>query len=268
MKNIIYNENLKENKKSKKTYLHNIIKVMCFLINLSCIINIIYNFFITQDLSTINIITPIAIISISTIICIYIYDLDNYTKENDDEYRKYLIDELNIYDYINKREQISENKDIIALMLKNNDETTDYFKISKRQAQSSFWFSIIACIIGIITICLSLYAIFEINDIQFAVISIVGGTVTELIAGTVLVIHNKSALQLNYYYDALHENEKFLSAINLADKLENSDKTKMYMEIIKAQIKSDERAKSEDERKEGKEEIQNKQKKKKKKYKK
>lgn len=54
--------------------------------------------------------------------------------------------------------------------------------------------------------CLSLYAIFKIDDMQFAIIGIVGETITELIAGIVLVIHNKSALQLNYYYDALHEN--------------------------------------------------------------
>ncbi len=33
-----------------------------------------------------------------------------------------------------------EQKDILIQMLKNNDETTDYFKISKRQAQSSLVF--------------------------------------------------------------------------------------------------------------------------------
>ena len=41
--------------------------------------------------------------------------------------------------------------------------------------------------------CLSLYAIFKIDDMQFAIIGIVGETITELIAGIVLVIHNKSA---------------------------------------------------------------------------
>ena len=125
-----------------------------------------------------------------------------------------------------------EQKDILIQMLKNNDETTDYFKISKRQAQSSLVFDYF------------LYnrnyndmSIFKIDDMQFAIIGIVGETITELIAGIVLVIHNKSALQLNYYYDALHENEKFLSAINLVDKLEDTEKTQMYIEVIRAQIK-------------------------------
>ncbi len=172
--------------------------------------------------------------------------------QKDSEYRRFLIKEIEeqegsenkgngentnkFGEDINFTEKKVEQKDILMQMLKNNDETTDYFKISKRQAQSSFWFSIISCIIGIIMICLSLYAIFKIEDMQFAIIGIVGGTITELIAGTVLVIHNKSALQLNYYYDALHENEKFLSAINLADKLEDTEKTQMYIEVIRAQI--------------------------------
>lgn len=173
--------------------------------------------------------------------------------QKDSEYRKFLLKEIEEQESsenkendentnesgedTNFTEKKTEQKDILMQMLKNNDETTDYFKISKRQAKSSFWFSIISCIIGIIMICLSLYAIFKIEDMQFAIIGIVGGTITELIAGTVLVIHNKSALQLNYYYDALHENKKFLSAINLADKLKEDNRERMYIKIIEAQIR-------------------------------
>lgn len=172
--------------------------------------------------------------------------------EEGSEYRKFLINEIEQEDNLSNKEKNdekikdnneenietkkSDKKDILIQMLNNNDEITDYFKISKRQAQSSFWFSIIACIIGIVAICLSLYAVFEIKDMKFAIVSIAGGTITELIAGTVLVIHNKSALQLNYYYDALHENEKFLSAINLAEKLDDYTKRQIYIEIIKKQI--------------------------------
>lgn len=189
------------------------------------------------------------------------FHMENKSEITDSKYREYLLDELNP-SRINEKTKVdrkgnrkenqndiedektdvvlgkSDKKDIIALMLKNNDETMEYFQISKNQAKSSFWFSIIACVIGIAMISISLYGVFKMKDTQFAIISIVGGAVTELIAGTVLVIHNKSALQLNYYYDALHENEKFLSAINLADKLEDNDKRDMYIEIIRAQIQS------------------------------
>lgn len=207
-------------------------------------------FIIDKDLLSLNIFLELLALFFG-LLGLY-FGIENIFLQKDSEYRKFLIKEIEGQENSENKENDEntnesgedtnftekkvEQKDILMQMLKNNDETTDYFKISKRQAQSSFWFSIISCIIGIIMICLSLYAIFKMKDMQFAIIGIVGGTITELIAGTVLVIHNKSALQLNYYYDALHENEKFLSAINLADKLEDTEKTQMYIEVIRAQI--------------------------------
>lgn len=220
----------------------------------------------------IHIVIATTVISIIMFIGTIIAAILDSKYEKKFKYREYLLDELNpsrieceqkggrTNRKRNKKEnkndeadektevvsEKSDKKDIIALMLKNNDETMEYFQISKNQAKSSFWFSIIACVIGIAMIIISLYGVFMIKDTQFAVIGIVGGAVTELIAGTVLVIHNKSALQLNYYYDALHENEKFLSAINLADKLEDDDKRDMYIEIIRAQIQTANVCKKED----------------------
>ncbi len=198
--------------------------------------------------------------TMAILIALNMYLKDKSVKEKF-EYREYLLDELNppridempktgrkgskkenkndeADEKIEVVSEKSDKKDIIALMLKNNDETMEYFQISKTQAKSSFWFSIVACIVGIAMISISLYGVFKMKDTQFAIIGIVGGAITELIAGTVLVIHNKSALQLNYYYDALHENEKFLSAINLADKLDDDTKRDMYIDIIRAQIQS------------------------------
>lgn len=256
--------------KQKKKVMKMVIEMIIIFLFLSCTLIIFYciitevsikNFLLNDDY--INVLIIILFISSIVSVIDKIFTIKN--SEEDSQYRNFLLKEIedreNSETIVQKEteeeseseteskeilEKKSEQKDILMQMLKNNDETTDYFKISKRQAQSSFWFSIIACIIGIIMICLSLYAVFEIKDTEFAIIGIVGGTITELIAGTVLVIHNKSALQLNYYYDALHENEKILSAINLADKLENTEKTQMYIEIIKSQIReSEEKAKEE-----------------------
>ena len=119
-------------------------------------------------------------------------------------------------------------KDIIALMLKNNDEITEYFKISKSQAKSSYRLSIISCIAGVVILGIAIYGATVMNNTKLAIIATVSGAIVEVISGTVLWVHNKSALQLNHYYDALHENEKFLSAINIADKLSEENKEKMY----------------------------------------
>lgn len=121
----------------------------------------------------------------------------------------------------------NDKRDIIALMLKNNDEITEYFKISKSQAKASFWFSVISCIVGLLALIVGIYGIVILKDVSVSVISLISGSISELISGTIFWVHNKSALQLNHYYDALHENEKFLSAVNIADKL-SDEKRKKY----------------------------------------
>lgn len=155
------------------------------------------------------------------------------------EYRDFLIDELdedNNIDQTLNEETKKDKRDIIALMLKNNDEVNEYFKISKRHAKSSYRFSIISCIFGLIILGISIYFMIVVKEMKYAIIGMVSGAITEVISGTVLWIHNKSALQLNHYYDALHENEKFLSAINMADKLSDEKREQVYIEIIRKQI--------------------------------
>lgn len=137
---------------------------------------------------------------------------------------------------IRKQIEISSKKDIIALMLKNNDEVAEYFQISKAQARYSFTLSVITSIVGFILLGFSIYGMLLIENFQLAIIGLVSGSITEVISGTVLWIHNKSAIQLNHYYDALHQNEKFLSAVNMADKLNDEKREEMYIEIIRKQI--------------------------------
>ena len=129
----------------------------------------------------------------------------------------------------------SNENDIIALMLNNHDEITEYFSISKSQAKSSYWFSVCSCIAGIIMLFAAVFFILS-GSLDYAVLGLIGATVTEVLSGTVLWIHNKSALQLNHYYDALHENEKFLSAITIADKLPSDIRVDILCEIIRSQL--------------------------------
>ena len=157
------------------------------------------------------------------------------------EYRDYLtlkLESSSAPSLEKSKEDNTSEKDIIALMLKNNDETTEYFSISKRQAKISYYFSIIACAVGIVILAASIVAAcFKHTDV--AIITVISGAITEVIAGTVLWVHNKSALQLNHYYKALHENEKFLSAITLAERVSVVRKDDIYCEIIKRQLNFD-----------------------------
>lgn len=145
----------------------------------------------------------------------------------------------NSIDIVIDEQRKAEKRDIIVLMLKNNDEINEYFKISKSQAKSSFWFSVISCIVGMGALAIGIYGIVILKDVSVSVISLISGSISELISGTVFWVHNKSALQLNHYYDALHENEKFLSAVNIADKLSAEKREEVLVEIIHKQINSE-----------------------------
>lgn len=133
-------------------------------------------------------------------------------------------------------EELMNGSDILAEMLKNHIEIKEYFRISKNQSKFSFYFSIVSSVVGIIVVIIAASGIVVLKNLGISIIAAVSGAITEIISGIVLWIHNKSALQLNYYYDSLHENEKFLSAVNIADKLSDDKKEDMYMEIIRKQI--------------------------------
>lgn len=133
-------------------------------------------------------------------------------------------------------EGLMSGSDILAEMLKNHIEIQEYFKISKIQSKFSFYFSIVSSVVGFIVVIIAASGIVIFKSLGISIIAAVSGALTEIISGIVLWIHNKSALQLNYYYDSLHENEKFLSAVNIADKLSEEKKEDMYIEIIRKQI--------------------------------
>lgn len=177
---------------------------------------------------------------------------NTYEKYSENRYEKYLLkridEKLNLIqnsqsekneeknNNIINTEELMNGSDILAEMLKNHIEIKEYFRISKNQSKFSFYFSIISSVIGIIVVIIAASGIVVFKNLGISVIAAVSGAITEIISGIVLWIHNKSALQLNYYYDSLHENEKFLSAVNIADKLSEEKREDMYMEIIRKQI--------------------------------
>lgn len=65
----------------------------------------------------------------------------------------------------------------------------------------------------------------------------IGGVITELIAGTALVVYRNSLSQLNHYHKALHEDERFLSSVTLLGKFSSVEaQDDMLREIIRSEI--------------------------------
>jgi len=123
-----------------------------------------------------------------------------------------------------------DNKDIMALMLTNMSEIRQYYSMSKRHAQLAFGLAFLFCILGF---ALFAFVIFiERTNTQSIVVGIIGGSVSNIIAGTAFVMFKNTVAQFNHYYEALHENERFLSAVHLVDRLTPGKQDEAFMKII------------------------------------
>lgn len=172
----------------------------------------------------------------------FIKIFDYIEKRRQSDYVNYLKRKIEVYEDLESNEgnnevaPVSDKNDIYAAMMNNNNEINEYFTISKTQAKVSYLVSILSCLLGFLLFAISVYTALTKGDKEVIFLNAISGAITEVIAGTVLVVYIKSAKQLNHYYNALHENEKVLLAINLADRIGKDKKDEVYMEIIKKQI--------------------------------
>ena len=112
----------------------------------------------------------------------------------------------------------SEDQPSVELMIYNLRALYRNIQWGRKQAKIALAFGITFSVCGLFVYCLPLIMHSKIidNDVASSVISpLVGGTIAELIAATAMVIYSKSIKQLNYYHKALHENERFLTSINV-----------------------------------------------------
>lgn len=131
---------------------------------------------------------------------------------------------------VQDKEKDSNTKDVLELMLNNMSEIQAYYAISKQHAWLSFALAVVFCILGFVLFSQALAA--DIESQQPIIIGAIGGTISEIFAGTALLVHKGSLKQLNRYYLALHENERFLSTVNLVDRLSVEKREEAIMKII------------------------------------
>ena len=116
-----------------------------------------------------------------------------------------------------------------------------YYDISKKQATTSFAWAIFICFLGIAIIVFAILSplmpAFSSSSSLIPIIGSIAGAVVELFAGTILVVYIKSLSQMNLYHRALSEYQRYLSCVNLASLINNSDtQNQLYREIIMAEI--------------------------------
>lgn len=150
-----------------------------------------------------------------------------------------------IFDEVKVGEQkslIKEDKkkeiDALGRMMINLEDIKEFYTWSQKQAKASFVLAVAMCISGFVLMIASivLSVVFRLS-LQMSLIPAVGGVITELVAGTALVVYRSSLAQLNHYHKALHEDERFLSSVNLLGKFNTIEaKEDMLREIIRSEI--------------------------------
>lgn len=132
----------------------------------------------------------------------------------------------------------ADENDALNLMLVNMEEIKAYYTLSKTQAKDSFRLSVWMCILGFILLVAAVILPFLTSGkYEVSIITAIGGAIVEIIAVTSLFVYKNSLSQLNHYYESLHDNERFLSTVNLVRKLSQEKQDDMYIEIIRSGIK-------------------------------
>lgn len=193
-------------------------------------------------------VTVVISLSILTLTTSYLSIMRSRWKEDDEKeitsyssrLKKAMVQEY-ISDIKQENIDIQENKneiDALGRMMINLEDIKEFYTWSQKQAKASFILAVVMCVLGFVLmiIAIVLPIIFRLN-FQMSIIPAIGGIITDLIAGTALVVYRNSLSQLNHYHKALHEDERFLSSVNLLGKFSSLQlQDDMLQEIIKSEI--------------------------------
>ncbi len=184
-------------------------------------------------------------VSILALITSYVLILKKKRRDNninEMETYSYRLKKAFFYNKKNSSEEkgsINENNQIDALgrMMINLEDIKEFYTWSQKQAKAAFTLAVTMCILGFLLLLFPFILSLLKYSIEASIIITVGGVITELIAGTALVVYRCSLTQINHYHKALHEDERFLSSINLIEKINNAEEqNEMYKEIIRSEI--------------------------------
>ena len=147
---------------------------------------------------------------ISTVILFLGWNLVRASKKKEEEeWQKKYFDENNKDNNVRKRMQL------------NLESMKEFYTWTQKQARMAFCLAVGMCIAGVALICVAIC----ISNNDMTIISTIGGVVTELIAGTALIVYRRSVLQLNHYHKALQQDQRILLGIEQLNNFDNSDKT-------------------------------------------
>lgn len=161
-------------------------------------------------------------------------EMETYSKRLKDAIIPEQVGEVGVH---NDKDEMKQEVDALGRMMINLEDIKEFYTWSQKQAKASFKLAIVMCVLGVILIIIAivLSVLFR-ENFHVSTVATIGGVITELFAGTALVVYKSSLTQLNYYHKALHEDERFLSSVNLLGKFSDVG---VHDEMLKELIRSE-----------------------------
>ena len=129
----------------------------------------------------------------------------------------------------------SKQKNVLNMMIDNVSELREYYVISKQQARKSFSAALFICFFGIIIYLIGIIAYLVLNK-DISIITIIGGTVVEVIAGLFFWLYREATKQLGIYHQRLGSTEKYLTVIQIIKEMPEDKQSDSYSKLIEAII--------------------------------
>jgi hypothetical protein len=120
------------------------------------------------------------------------------------------------------QEQRADVLDTIQLSL---NQLAEYYTISKGQARGSFLVSVVAMILGFVTLISGIWILFVPNVDPAGIrtistVSTIGGVLTQFVGASYFYLYNKTIAQMNYFYERLVKLQDTMLSIRLCDGIE------------------------------------------------
>lgn len=152
--------------------------------------------------------------------------MKNETDEIDKAIKKIVVS----YENISER---TKRNDVINMMMDNVGELKEYYVISKQQARKSFSAALFISFGGVIIYILGIgaYVLFG-KDVS--VISVIAGSVVEVIAGLFFWLYREATKQLGIYHERLGCTEKYLTVIQIIKEMPKEEQTAAFKGLTMA----------------------------------
>jgi hypothetical protein len=119
------------------------------------------------------------------------------------------------------------------MMMDNVSELREYYVISKQQARRSFSAALFICFLGIFIYLLGIIA-YIVLDKNISIISVISGTVVEVIAGLFFWLYREATKQLGVYHQRLGSTEKYLTVMQIIREMPEDKRVEAFQNLTMA----------------------------------